>query len=241
MAAREMGGLSLEDALSLCALMVDLDPARYLQRGRQSRGFSARRCCLTVRWTLSSAASGQDVQGQEGDDDNRRRDSDDRDGGGGYDHTAILASLFRVETAADYGKDCHLRIGTHRSSRRTARRTRATTTRERAGAKGGSKCRTPRSADPQGAPTQAGPRQSWLRINSWGVSLARPSLRPVRQRDRGQTPPRETSKGSRCRRSTIAVRPSPSETSKRRPRHGPRDRRRAPAAVAFWRKGDATL
>lgn len=104
MAAREMGGLSLEDALSLGALMVDLDPPRYLQRGRQSRGFSARRCCLTVRWTLSSAASGQDVQGQEGDDDNRRRDSDDRDGGGGYDHTAILASLFRVETAADYGE-----------------------------------------------------------------------------------------------------------------------------------------
>jgi hypothetical protein len=28
MAAREMGGLSLEDALSLCALIVDLDRAR---------------------------------------------------------------------------------------------------------------------------------------------------------------------------------------------------------------------
>jgi hypothetical protein len=33
------------------------------------------------------------------------------------------------------------------------------------------------------------------------------------------------------------VRPSPSETSKRRPR-APRDRRRAPASVAFWRKDD---
>jgi hypothetical protein len=29
MAAREMGGLSLEDALSLCALMAELDPPRY--------------------------------------------------------------------------------------------------------------------------------------------------------------------------------------------------------------------
>jgi hypothetical protein len=29
MAAREMGGLSLEDALSLCALMADFDPERY--------------------------------------------------------------------------------------------------------------------------------------------------------------------------------------------------------------------
>src|SRR3954466_5136710 len=28
-AAREMGGLSLEDALSLCELMADLDPERY--------------------------------------------------------------------------------------------------------------------------------------------------------------------------------------------------------------------
>ncbi len=33
------------------------------------------------------------------------------DGGGGYDHTAILASLFRVEAAADYGG----RIGPHPS------------------------------------------------------------------------------------------------------------------------------
>jgi hypothetical protein len=29
MAAREMGGLSLEEALSLCAPMAELDPARY--------------------------------------------------------------------------------------------------------------------------------------------------------------------------------------------------------------------
>jgi hypothetical protein len=29
MAAREMGGLSLEEALSLCALMAELDPALY--------------------------------------------------------------------------------------------------------------------------------------------------------------------------------------------------------------------
>jgi hypothetical protein len=29
MAAREMGGLSLEDALSLCELIASLDPARY--------------------------------------------------------------------------------------------------------------------------------------------------------------------------------------------------------------------
>src|SRR6266571_1297453 len=35
-----------------------------------------------------------------------------------------------------------------------------------------------------------------------------------------------------------AVRTSPGETSKRRPRHDPQDRRRAPAAVAFWWKDD---
>jgi hypothetical protein len=29
MAAREMGGLSLGDALSLCELLADVDPARY--------------------------------------------------------------------------------------------------------------------------------------------------------------------------------------------------------------------
>jgi hypothetical protein len=29
MAARAIGGLSLEDALCLCALMAELDPARY--------------------------------------------------------------------------------------------------------------------------------------------------------------------------------------------------------------------
>jgi hypothetical protein len=29
MAAREMGGLSLEDALSLCDLLASLDPGRY--------------------------------------------------------------------------------------------------------------------------------------------------------------------------------------------------------------------
>lgn len=29
MAAREMGGLSLDDALSLCELLASLDPARY--------------------------------------------------------------------------------------------------------------------------------------------------------------------------------------------------------------------
>jgi hypothetical protein len=54
--------------------------------------------CLSARWTLTSAASRQDVPGQEGDDDNRRRDSDDGDGRSGYDHTAILASLLGVET-----------------------------------------------------------------------------------------------------------------------------------------------
>ncbi len=36
------------------------------------------------------------------------------------------------------------------------------------------------------------------------------------------------------------ARPSPSETSKRRPR-APRDRRRAPASVAFWRKCDGDV
>jgi len=40
--------------------------------------------------TLSSAASGQDIQEHEGDHDDRRRDSDNGDGGGGYDHTAVL-------------------------------------------------------------------------------------------------------------------------------------------------------
>lgn len=69
---------------------------RLAKRGTAS-GF-ALVSCLTARWTLSSAASGQDVPGQEGDDDDRRRDSDDGNGGGGYDHTAILASLFGVET-----------------------------------------------------------------------------------------------------------------------------------------------
>jgi hypothetical protein len=42
--------------------------------------------CLTGRWALASAASGQDVQHQEGDDDDRRRDSDDGNGGGGDNH-----------------------------------------------------------------------------------------------------------------------------------------------------------
>jgi hypothetical protein len=52
--------------------------------------------CLAARWTLSSAAAGQDVPGQEGDDDDRRRDSDDGDGGRGYDHTAILVSCLQT-------------------------------------------------------------------------------------------------------------------------------------------------
>jgi hypothetical protein len=77
--------------------------AKRSTKTRHASGF-ALVSCLTARWTLSSAASGQDVPGQERDGDDRRRDSDDGDGGGGYDHTAILASLFRVETAADYGK-----------------------------------------------------------------------------------------------------------------------------------------
>src|SRR6266545_7805802 len=43
-----------------------------------------------------------------------------------------------------------------------------------------------------------------------------------------------------CRQSTKSPSdPPPRETSKRRPRHGPQGRRRAPAAVAFWRKGDS--
>jgi hypothetical protein len=46
--------------------------------------------------TLASAASGQDVQHQEGDYDDRRRDSNDGDGGGGDNHLAILASSFQV-------------------------------------------------------------------------------------------------------------------------------------------------
>jgi hypothetical protein len=32
MAAREMGGLSLADALTLCALLARADPARYERR-----------------------------------------------------------------------------------------------------------------------------------------------------------------------------------------------------------------
>jgi hypothetical protein len=51
-----------------------------------------------VLGTPSSAASGQDVQGHEGDDDDRGRDGDDGDGGRGYDHMAVLASLLGVET-----------------------------------------------------------------------------------------------------------------------------------------------
>jgi hypothetical protein len=47
--------------------------------------------CLTGRWALASAASGQDVQHQEGDDDDRRRGSNDGNGGGGDNHLAILA------------------------------------------------------------------------------------------------------------------------------------------------------
>jgi hypothetical protein len=49
---------------------------------------------LAARCALSSTAAGQDVPGQEGDDDDRRGDSDDGDRGCGYDHTAILVSLF---------------------------------------------------------------------------------------------------------------------------------------------------
>ena len=48
----------------------------------------------TGRWALSSAASGQDIQGQEGDDDDRRCDSNDGDGGGGYKYPGIFASSF---------------------------------------------------------------------------------------------------------------------------------------------------
>src|SRR5438034_7988960 len=34
-AAREMGGLSLEDALSLCELLADFDPSRYESAARR--------------------------------------------------------------------------------------------------------------------------------------------------------------------------------------------------------------
>jgi hypothetical protein len=43
----------------------------------------------------------------------------------------------------------------------------------------------------------------------------------------------------RCQQSTTSRSDPPlGETSKRRPRHGARDRTRAPSAVAFWRKRD---
>ena len=61
-------------------------------------GSPALASCLSPRWTLTSAASRQDVPGQEGDDDNRRGNSDDGDSRSGYDHTAILAPLSGVET-----------------------------------------------------------------------------------------------------------------------------------------------
>jgi hypothetical protein len=75
---------------------------RLARRGTAS-GF-ALVSCLTARWTLSSAASGQDVPGQECDDDDCRGDSDDGDGGGGYDHAAILASSSGVETRRRGGR-----------------------------------------------------------------------------------------------------------------------------------------
>jgi hypothetical protein len=78
-------------------LLGGIVESRLAIRGTAS-GFALVSCLTARSLTLSSAASGQGVQGQEADDDDRRRDSDDGDGGGGYDHTAILASLFGVET-----------------------------------------------------------------------------------------------------------------------------------------------
>jgi hypothetical protein len=78
-------------------LLGGIVESRLAIRGTAS-GFALVSCLTARSLTLSSAASGQGVQGQEGDDDDRRRDSDDGDGGGGYDHTAILASLFGVES-----------------------------------------------------------------------------------------------------------------------------------------------
>ena len=41
MAAREMGGLSLAEALSMCELLAKADPARYERRGWQPSNFAA--------------------------------------------------------------------------------------------------------------------------------------------------------------------------------------------------------
>ena len=73
---------------------------RLAKRGTASA--SAFVSCLTARWTLSSAPSGQEVRGQEGEDDHCRHDSDDGDGGGGYDHMAILAPSVLHASAALY-------------------------------------------------------------------------------------------------------------------------------------------
>jgi hypothetical protein len=48
---------------------------------------------LSARWTLTPAASWQDVPRQEGDDDNCRRDGDDGDGGGGEEQRGSFPSL----------------------------------------------------------------------------------------------------------------------------------------------------
>jgi hypothetical protein len=96
-----------------------LHPARRVRHAleTQAKRETASRLVALTAWTLASAASGQDVQDQEGDHDDRRRDSDDGDGGGGYNHTAILASSCRVETAPDYGQG----LTTSPSSRRSGR------------------------------------------------------------------------------------------------------------------------
>jgi hypothetical protein len=53
MAAREMGGLSLDDALSLCELMASVDPARYERaalRWLQRSSMSGCRRSPKLRW-----------------------------------------------------------------------------------------------------------------------------------------------------------------------------------------------
>jgi hypothetical protein len=51
MAAREMGGLSLTDALSLCELLANTDPARYERAAlRWLQRFIDERCRHSPKW-----------------------------------------------------------------------------------------------------------------------------------------------------------------------------------------------
>jgi hypothetical protein len=80
-------------------------PAR--DQAVNGRAFGDSSAAALSAWALASAASGQDVHGQEGQDDDRGRDSNDGDGGGGYNHTAILprragSNRARLRTRIDH-------------------------------------------------------------------------------------------------------------------------------------------